>query len=88
MICTVGNQCRRKQSDVKHITINRHLNSPTGGSESRLVRRECMDSLANIQHSLKWGHVMWEGVPDMWTKYNCTIDVIGTGAFLPNEAST
>lgn len=31
-------------------------------------------------------YVMWEGVPDMWTKYNRShIDVIGTGAFLPNE---
>lgn len=28
---------------------------------------------------------MWEGVPDMWTKYNRShIDVIGAGAFLPN----
>jgi hypothetical protein len=31
-------------------------------------------------------YVMWEGVPDMWTKFNHShIDVIGTGAFLPNE---
>lgn len=31
-------------------------------------------------------YVMWDGVPDMWTKYNRSHpDVIGTGAFLPNE---
>ena len=31
-------------------------------------------------------YVMWEGVPDMWKKYNRShIDVIGTGAFLPNR---
>jgi hypothetical protein len=31
-------------------------------------------------------YVMWEGVPEMWTKYNKShIDVIGTGAFLPGS---
>ncbi len=31
-------------------------------------------------------YVMYEGVPDMWTRFNRKhIDVIGTGAFLPND---
>lgn len=31
-------------------------------------------------------YVLWEGVPEMWTKYNRShIDVIGAGAFLPNR---
>jgi hypothetical protein len=31
-------------------------------------------------------YVMWQGVEDMWTRYNNShIDVIGAGAFLPNE---
>ena len=31
-------------------------------------------------------YVMYEGVPDMWTRFNRShIDVIGTGAFLPTE---
>lgn len=32
-------------------------------------------------------YVMWEGVSDMWTHYNRShIDVIGPGAFLPNDS--
>lgn len=31
-------------------------------------------------------YVMWDGVPEMWTKYNHShIDVIGAGAFLPSR---
>ena len=32
-------------------------------------------------------YVLWEGVPEMWTRFNRShIDVIGPGAFLPNES--
>ncbi len=85
--------------DVKHITINPafELSYWRYGLRVACVWRERMglpekadwkSVIANLAPlPVENGvYVMWEGVPDMWTKYNCGHpDVIGTGAFLPNE---